>query len=450
MDNMNNYNENDLTSNLPLDEMAVMQEPAFDPEDTPPTGVYRRVDAPHKTNPRITQGIKTPGTGLRWLNWALSGAAMLVTLLAGAIYVQQSNPSPSPQPTQGVTIIEATTAETIVPTLSPTLPPAVGDASVPLDVVAELLMQPGDTAPPPDKIYRQQTAYTIAPVRARPGVIEYKIAVGDTLDKIAVHFGVSQDTVAWANDDIYVNRLLPGDLLTILPENGILHKTVSEQTLKAISEQYKVSPFVIIDSEYNRLQNASPDTLLPPGYPVFVPGGTTTKKPLYWNPKIETRDKSGKVSQGFVGNSGVGSNASGEVSFGGGPGSCGFQPNNGAGNLRVPMGIGYTVIRGYFDGHSGIDLAAPTGTTVFAAANGTVIFAGWSNWGYGNSIVLAHGSMFTLYGHLSRISVRCGQYVDAGTPIGSVGSTGNSSGPHLHFEIRPGGEPVNPTGYLPF
>jgi murein DD-endopeptidase MepM/ murein hydrolase activator NlpD len=95
-------------------------------------------------------------------------------------------------------------------------------------------------------------------------------------------------------------------------------------------------------------------------------------------------------------------------------------------------------------------LGAPIGTTVFAADGGTVIFAGWSNWGYGNSIVVAHGRLITLYGHLSRIGVTCGQGVSQGTPIGAVGSTGNSSGPHLHFEVRVGETPDNPENYLTF
>ncbi|HVO42916.1 MAG TPA: M23 family metallopeptidase, partial [Aggregatilineales bacterium] len=81
---------------------------------------------------------------------------------------------------------------------------------------------------------------------------------------------------------------------------------------------------------------------------------------------------------------------------------------------------------------------------------GTVIFAGWSDWGYGYSIVLAHGPLLTLYGHLSRIGVSCGQFVQRGAQIGAIGSTGNSSGPHLHFEIREGDTPVNPTKYLSF
>jgi murein DD-endopeptidase MepM/ murein hydrolase activator NlpD len=392
---------------------------------------------------------------------------MLITLAAGVLYLQQNlqqsnQPAAStPQPTAPVAlIIEATVLPTDSPTISPTQPPAqsqalnsaqgAGDDSVPVDVVAELLAQPGDTAPPADHIFRRQTAYTIAPVRPRAGVEDYTIQPGDNLDKISAQFGISKDTIAWNNNITYVNLLNPGDKLTILPVDGILYPVEKEITIQAIAALYKVSPYAIIDSEYNRLQNANPDTLLPAGISVLVPGGTTAQQLLYWNPPIQSRDKSGKVSAGVLPNNGMGSDSKGDVSFGGGPGSCGFEPTGGRPNLRVPLGGGYTVIRGFFPGHSGIDLAAPVGTTVFAAADGTVIFAGWSNWGYGNSIVLAHGSLFTLYGHLSRINVSCGQVVVAGNPIGAVGTTGNSTGPHLHFEIRPNGVPVNPTQYLSF
>ncbi|MCC7450420.1 MAG: M23 family metallopeptidase [Anaerolineae bacterium] len=267
------------------------------------------------------------------------------------------------------------------------------------------------------------------------------------MQKIAARFNLSEDTIVWNNDDIFVNRLLPGDKLTILPENGILYKTAGEETIQSIADKYKVSPYAIIDSEYNRLQNASPSTLLPSNQQVIVPGGTSSQKARYWNPGITKRP-----AQAVSGGSGASSNAAGEIAFGGGSGSCGYQPNvGGSGSLRIPLPGNYTVIRGFFPGHSGIDLAAPIGTTVFAADGGTVIFAGWSSWGYGNSVVLAHGGMLTLYGHMSRINASCGQRVSAGQPIGAVGSTGNSSGPHLHFEIRPGGgEPVNPTGYMGF
>jgi murein DD-endopeptidase MepM/ murein hydrolase activator NlpD len=442
--------DSDHNGRLPLDEMAVMQEPPFDPEDTPASGIIRR-----STSAPITDRVRNK-RGRSWINWLLSGAAAVITLTAAVLYLQQNN-QPTPPATRPPAVARTAASPTARPTGVPTQVPVAAnsvensaagdDAGVPADVVAELLMRPGDTAPAPDKIYRMQTAYTIAPARNRSGVISYTIQQGDTLDKIAQRFGISKDTLIWNNDGIYVNRLLPGDTLDILPEDGVLHKTAGEETIQSIADKYKVSPYAIIDSEYNKLQNASPTTLLPPSMSVMVPGGTSTKKAAYWDPGTTFRK-----APVVTGGSGASVNATGEVSFGGGPGSCGYQPNGGGtGALRVPLPPGYQVVRGFSSFHSGIDLAMPAGTTVFAADGGTVIFAGWSNWGYGNSIVLAHGNMLTLYGHLSRVSVRCGQRVTGGQPIGAVGSTGQSSGPHLHFEIRPGGgEPVNPAGYLAF
>src|SRR5450432_2452416 len=458
---MPRYDENDLNDDLnnelPLDEMAVMNEPPFDAEDTPPTGVFRRDDSweAHKTNPRITDKIRTPRSS-PLLNWAMYSGALLITLLAGYLYLQQNN-TPAMQATaQPALIIESTLAPSSSDNATavnqqPVALPGPNDGVVAADVVAELLTQPGANIPSADRIFRQQTAYTIAAVRPRDGVIQYTIQPGDTLDKISARFGVSKNTLGWANDSTPVNLLTPGDTLTILPVDGIYYKTTSEETILSIATKYKASPYAIIDSDYNKLQNANPSTLLPAGLSVMIPGGSSAEQLLYWSPPVQKMDKSGKVTTAIVGDQGFGSNADGGVSFGGGPGSCGFEPTNGGGPLRVPLGAGYTVVRGFFPGHTGIDLAAPTGTTVFAAANGTVIFAGWSNWGYGNSIVLAHGpNLYTLYGHLSRINVRCGQAVNAGVPIGAVGTTGNSTGPHLHFEIRPNGVPVNPVGYLAF
>ena len=90
------------------------------------------------------------------------------------------------------------------------------------------------------------------------------------------------------------------------------------------------------------------------------------------------------------------------------------------------------------------------GTPVRAANGGTVIFSGWNSFGYGYTIVLAHGPFTTLYGHLSDINVGCGQYVSSGQLIGAVGSSGNSSGPHLHFEIRYNDSPQDPTYTITF
>lgn len=100
--------------------------------------------------------------------------------------------------------------------------------------------------------------------------------------------------------------------------------------------------------------------------------------------------------------------------------------------------------------HTGIDLAAPTGTPIYAARAGQVDTAGWSRFGYGLHVILDHGAaQETLYGHMSRITVRPGQWVARGDLLGYVGSTGWSTGPHLHFEVRVGGAARNPMAYLP-
>jgi murein DD-endopeptidase MepM/ murein hydrolase activator NlpD len=99
--------------------------------------------------------------------------------------------------------------------------------------------------------------------------------------------------------------------------------------------------------------------------------------------------------------------------------------------------------------HQGIDIGVPMGTPIHAAAAGTIIYCGWEE-GYGNLVVIDHGGdLATAYGHQSAIAVTCGQYVDQGQVIGYVGCTGHCTGPHLHFEVRVNGNPVDPLGYLP-
>jgi murein DD-endopeptidase MepM/ murein hydrolase activator NlpD len=98
--------------------------------------------------------------------------------------------------------------------------------------------------------------------------------------------------------------------------------------------------------------------------------------------------------------------------------------------------------------HEGIDIAAPLGATIAAAADGRVIFAGEEG-GYGNVVIIDHGNdLATLYGHCSQIFVATGQDVQRGQAIAAVGSTGHSTGPHLHFEVRVGGSPVDPSSRL--
>jgi murein DD-endopeptidase MepM/ murein hydrolase activator NlpD len=136
----------------------------------------------------------------------------------------------------------------------------------------------------------------------------------------------------------------------------------------------------------------------------------------------------------------------GSTGVSGAPGGCEFRPApgpivSGFGSRENPIGGGTGV-------HTGVDIAAPMGTPIRACKAGRVVIAGWQG-GYGNAVVLDHGGgMGTLYGHQSSMAVSAGQTVASGQVIGYVGSTGNSTGPHLHFEVRLGGTPVDPMPYL--
>ncbi len=119
-----------------------------------------------------------------------------------------------------------------------------------------------------------------------------------------------------------------------------------------------------------------------------------------------------------------------------------------SGPITSPFGMRADPFGHGFKMHSGVDIGAPMGSTITAAAGGRIIFAGWYG-GYGNAIIIDHGGQTsTLYGHCSQIFVSQGQDVERGQAIGAVGSTGESTGPHLHFEVRENGIPVEPTSRL--
>ena len=358
-------------------------------------------------------------------------------------------------------------AEVTYPTPIPTLPPRAQPEVEPVDwvrptadanAIAAALDAPletGSTAAQSEvaldgAVERGLDPLTIIPSRSRSNVMVYTVREGDNLRTIAGMFGVSENTIIWSNDRFYVNAMRVGLELTILPVDGVYHTVEDPQSITAIAEEYQVNPYSIIDSEFNALYGATPETILPVGYEVVVPGGTGSTEPIYWDPGIVM---AGNTSDAASGQVGVGVATGSTAAFAvGDPGSCGYQQVSG-GTLPVssPIYANYRITQDYSWTHGGIDLAVPSGTPVFAAGGGTVIFAGLSTWGYGWTVVIAHGSTLSIYGHLNGDFVGCGEIVSAGQNIAVTGNSGRSSGPHLHFEIRgSGGVPVSPWDYQSF
>lgn len=406
----------------------------------------------------------------RWGRWlaraALAGA--LVFGLALTVLALRSGQDPAP-PTPAPTVAPSATptlppleiAQVEYPTPLPTTPPSVTPpaANEPVDwvqptadpqAVAQALAQPvgGEGA----SLRRALNPLTILPARSRSEIITYAVQPNDTLQTIADRFGLQQSTIIWSNDRFYVNAMRIGLELTILPVDGVYHRVDEPQTLRAIAEEYGVDPYAIIDSEFNDLYGVTPDVILPEGLFVVVPGGTGSTEPIYWDPGIVMSTELATDGSNPIG---VGINAGTDVAaFAiGDPGSCGKLAVHGGSppNQFVPIQSRYTITQDFSWNHGGIDLAVPEGTRVYAAGGGTVIFKGWSTWGYGYTLVVAHGGTLTIYGHLNGAFVGCGQIVTPGQNIAVTGNSGRSSGPHLHFEIRgSNAAPISPWNYLSF
>jgi murein DD-endopeptidase MepM/ murein hydrolase activator NlpD len=269
----------------------------------------------------------------------------------------------------------------------------------------------------------------------------YNIQRGDTLEGIRKDFGLGDPcTLIWSNDRNKVSPLRPGAEILVPPVDGVYFKIRETMTIKQLAELTTVDPFAIIDSPYNAdLFDATPDSLLVEGLQIMVPGGNGGNCNIW---------EAGPTVAGGSSGSGGTAGVSGSYSLWG----CNASVQGGGFPATNPLGGSrYTFFQGFSGAHTGVDLSADSGTPVGAAGLGTVVFAGWNSYGYGNTVVIAHGTTFTLYGHLSSIGVRCGQSVSAGQTIGGVGSTGRSSGPHLHFEIRDAGfnamDPVYTIGF---
>src|SRR5690554_1651602 len=416
-------------------------------------------DEPRRTAP----GADTSGG--RWLvRVALAGAVLFALVMAVmALRPGDDDPAPPPEPTTAPPL-EPTTDPTTEPTLPPLeiasvenptpLPTEPSIRSAPVDwaqptadpqIVANALAQPVDASG--GMLRRDLDPFTILPARSRSDVITYAVQPNDTLQSIAERFGLQQSTIIWSNDRFYVNAMRIGLELNILPIDGVYHHVDEPKSIRTIAEEYEVDPYTIIDSEFNELYGVTPDVILPEGLFVVVPGGTGSTEPIYWDPGIVMTSEDTEAR-------GVGVVAGTETALFavGDPGSCGVQVvSGGSPPVGSPIYRHYRITQDYSWTHGGIDLAVPEGTPVFAAGGGTVIFKGWSTWGYGYTVVIAHGGTLSIYGHLNGAFVGCGEVVTPGQNIAVTGNSGRSSGPHLHFEIRgAAGVPVNPWSYQSF
>lgn len=260
----------------------------------------------------------------------------------------------------------------------------------------------------------------------RTTVIEYVVQPGDSVSQIANRLGVSTETVIWANQIDDPNLIRPGDVLRIPPITGVLHTVEPGDTLAQLASRYGTSVEAVLEYPLNRIEN--PEQLIA-GQLIMFPFGIRPRPPAPVSAVGAT-----------IAASGAGS-AAGEAAAAAAAALRGFRlgwPTEG----RITQ---------YYSGyHQALDIAAPLGNGVFAIDSGTVIVAatGW-NGGYGTVIDIDHGNGFvSRYAHLSRMYVGKGDSVAKGQPIGTIGLTGITTGPHVHFELLYRGVRVNPLTYL--
>lgn len=231
----------------------------------------------------------------------------------------------------------------------------------------------------------------------------YTVREGDTLSHIADTFEVSINTIRWANDLSRNEAISPGDQLVILPVSGIRHTVKKGDTLASLAKKYESQADEI--AAFNGLDG----TTLTVGDEVIIPNGELHTEATQTTAKASVSRSSGVSTSGYF--------------------------THPAPGTRKTQGI---------HGRNAVDLAGPIGTPVYAAASGTVIISksgGW-NGGYGTYVVIRHeNGTQTLYSHLSTNTTSVGQWVTKGSRIGSVGNSGKSTGPHLHFEVRGGSNP---------
>ncbi len=258
--------------------------------------------------------------------------------------------------------------------------------------------------------------------QVRTEIIDYVVQLGDTVSSIASRFGISVNTILWANNLGNYSLIHPGDTLSILPFSGLLYSVKSGDNLSKIANTYKIE-----NEDIATHNNIAVDASLKIGQKLILPGAT----------KIVTVVSRTSAASSYTGVSVIKDLVKAPVV-------------QASGDDMVWPTEGKRITQYFSWAHNGLDIGNKTGTAIYAAEAGKIEIAatGW-NGGYGNTILINHGDgKKTRYGHLSVLYVKVGDSVEKGENIGTMGSTGRSTGPHLHFEVVINGTRYNPLNYI--
>ncbi len=287
----------------------------------------------------------------------------------------------------------------------------------------------------PKAVVRQANPLTMIPERVRLNVITYTVQDGDNVFWIAEQFKLSAYTIVWSNMETLQGSpwlLQPGLTLAILPVDGVYHVVMVGDTPESIAESYEVSA----DALYNSWNTIVQGYSLTEGTLLVIPDAIGAD--FVWVPPppdpVAPAIGLASGSWGYCGDTAV----------------SGYGAN---GWFILPTGSygvsGWTFADPRNPGHIGLDYRCSLGDAIVAADAGVVVWAGW-NGGYGNLVRVRHGNGYeTYYAHFNAYAVSCGEPVYQGQILGYCGTTGWSSGPHLHYEIRYNGVPQNPRLFEP-
>ena len=245
---------------------------------------------------------------------------------------------------------------------------------------------------------------TIISDKPRDKVIEYEVRDGDTISAVSKEYAVTEETIIWENDLSAKSVLKPGQKIRILPVSGVEHKINSGDTVFTVAKKYQANSQAIVDFPFN---NIGEDFALTTGDSLMVPDGAP---PAQAKPAPTQYLASSQVS----------------------------GPVADLGSARFAWPASGDLAQYFSWYHPALDISNLGGGSIRAADSGTVTLAGWPDGsGYGNRVIINHGNGYTtLYAHMSAVYVRAGQQVAKGEVLGMMGSTGRSTGVHLHIEIR--------------